>query len=113
MSPPSALILQHSAVNRSANMAAKYFYLQGFLLLLFNFISTAALEKRFSDFKRCADEECSSKFAGLLGKLAGFQGCAILIVQLAINCALSLDLLPIDTRDPDSILYLSRVCITV
>ncbi|TNM94791.1 hypothetical protein fugu_017550 [Takifugu bimaculatus] len=40
-------------------MAAKYFYLQGFLLLLFNFISTAALEKRFSDFKRCADEECS------------------------------------------------------
>ncbi|CAG09193.1 unnamed protein product, partial [Tetraodon nigroviridis] len=35
------------------------FYLQGFLLLLFNFISTAALEKRFSDFKRCADEECS------------------------------------------------------
>lgn len=51
------------AVNRTANMAAKYFYLQGFLLLLFNFISTAALEKRFSDFKRCADEECSSKFA--------------------------------------------------
>nr|XP_046230060.1 transport and Golgi organization protein 1 homolog isoform X2 [Scatophagus argus] len=40
-------------------MAAKYFYRQGFLLLLFNFISTAALEKRFSDFKRCADEECS------------------------------------------------------
>uniref|UniRef100_A0A674NBD7 Transport and Golgi organization protein 1 homolog n=2 Tax=Takifugu rubripes TaxID=31033 RepID=A0A674NBD7_TAKRU len=59
VSPPSALILQQSAVNRSANMAAKYFYLQGFLLLLFNFISTAALEKRFSDFKRCADEECS------------------------------------------------------
>lgn len=43
-------------------MAAKHFYRQGFLLLLFNFISTAALEKRFSDFKRCADEECSSKF---------------------------------------------------
>uniref|UniRef100_A0A3Q3VIA0 Transport and Golgi organization protein 1 homolog n=1 Tax=Mola mola TaxID=94237 RepID=A0A3Q3VIA0_MOLML len=42
-----------------ANMAAKYFYRQGFLLLLFNFVSTAALEKRFSDFKRCADEECS------------------------------------------------------
>ncbi|XP_032398987.1 transport and Golgi organization protein 1 homolog isoform X2 [Etheostoma spectabile] len=40
-------------------MAAKYFYRQGLLLLLFNFISTAALEKRFSDFKRCADEECS------------------------------------------------------
>ncbi|XP_037606351.1 transport and Golgi organization protein 1 homolog isoform X4 [Sebastes umbrosus] len=41
-------------------MAAKHFYRQGFLLLLFNFISTAAaLEKRFSDFKRCADEECS------------------------------------------------------
>ncbi|XP_042359869.1 transport and Golgi organization protein 1 homolog, partial [Plectropomus leopardus] len=37
----------------------KHFYRQGFLLLLFNFISTAALEKRFSDFKRCADEECS------------------------------------------------------
>uniref|UniRef100_A0A3B4BBD9 SH3 domain-containing protein n=1 Tax=Periophthalmus magnuspinnatus TaxID=409849 RepID=A0A3B4BBD9_9GOBI len=44
-------------------MAAKYIYQNGFLLLLFNFISTAALEKRFSDLKRCADEECSSKFA--------------------------------------------------
>nr|XP_057936425.1 transport and Golgi organization protein 1 homolog isoform X2 [Doryrhamphus excisus] len=40
-------------------MAAKHFYRNGFLLLLFNFISTAALEKRFSDLKRCADEECS------------------------------------------------------
>ncbi|XP_019953132.2 transport and Golgi organization protein 1 homolog isoform X2 [Paralichthys olivaceus] len=40
-------------------MAAKHFYRQGFLLLLFNFISTAALEKRFSDLKRCTDEECS------------------------------------------------------
>ncbi|XP_033931392.1 transport and Golgi organization protein 1 homolog isoform X1 [Pseudochaenichthys georgianus] len=40
-------------------MAAKHFYRQGFLLLLFNFIATAALEKRFSDLKRCADEECS------------------------------------------------------
>ncbi|KAJ4929324.1 hypothetical protein JOQ06_004934 [Pogonophryne albipinna] len=40
-------------------MAAKHFYRQGFLLLLFNFISTAALEKRFSDLKRCADKECS------------------------------------------------------
>ncbi|XP_028461839.1 transport and Golgi organization protein 1 homolog isoform X3 [Perca flavescens] len=40
-------------------MAAKHFYRQGLLLLLFNFISTSALEKRFSDFKRCADEECS------------------------------------------------------
>lgn len=68
VSPPSGFILQQSAVNRTANMAAKYFYLQGFLLLLFNFISTAALEKRFSDFKRCADEECSSKFASLLFK---------------------------------------------
>ncbi|XP_071775151.1 transport and Golgi organization protein 1 homolog isoform X1 [Centroberyx gerrardi] len=40
-------------------MAAKVFYRKGFLLLLFNFISTTALDKRFSDFKRCADEECS------------------------------------------------------
>uniref|UniRef100_A0A3P8SQ20 Transport and Golgi organization protein 1 homolog n=1 Tax=Amphiprion percula TaxID=161767 RepID=A0A3P8SQ20_AMPPE len=40
-------------------MAAIHFYRQGLLLLLFNFISTAAFEKRFSDFKRCADEECS------------------------------------------------------
>ncbi|XP_054617733.1 transport and Golgi organization protein 1 homolog [Dunckerocampus dactyliophorus] len=40
-------------------MAAKHFYRNGFLLLLFEFISTAALEKRFSDLKRCADEECS------------------------------------------------------
>ncbi|XP_039982039.1 transport and Golgi organization protein 1 homolog isoform X2 [Xiphias gladius] len=40
-------------------MAAKHFYRQGFLLLLFNFISTAALEKRFSEFKRCADQDCS------------------------------------------------------
>ncbi|XP_061609474.1 transport and Golgi organization protein 1 homolog isoform X1 [Phyllopteryx taeniolatus] len=44
---------------KPASMAAKHFYRKGFLLLLFNFISTAALEKRFSDFKRCADEECS------------------------------------------------------
>ncbi|KAK5604503.1 hypothetical protein CRENBAI_016115 [Crenichthys baileyi] len=48
-----------SQANKTASMAAKHFYRQGFLLLLFNFISTAALEKRFSDFKRCADEECS------------------------------------------------------
>ncbi|XP_068609549.1 transport and Golgi organization protein 1 homolog [Brachionichthys hirsutus] len=40
-------------------MAAEHFYRQGFSLLLFIFISTAASEKRFSDFKRCADEECS------------------------------------------------------
>ncbi|XP_056260559.1 transport and Golgi organization protein 1 homolog isoform X4 [Seriola aureovittata] len=40
-------------------MAAKHFYRQGFLLLLLNFIATAALERRFSDFKRCADQECS------------------------------------------------------
>ncbi|XP_029983948.1 transport and Golgi organization protein 1 homolog isoform X1 [Sphaeramia orbicularis] len=46
-------------VNKTASMAAKQIYRNGFLLLLFNFISTAALEKRFSDFKRCADEECS------------------------------------------------------
>uniref|UniRef100_A0A3B3XMJ4 Uncharacterized protein n=1 Tax=Poecilia mexicana TaxID=48701 RepID=A0A3B3XMJ4_9TELE len=49
-----------SLANKTANMAAKHFYRQGFLLLLFNFISTAALEKRFSDFKRCADKECST-----------------------------------------------------
>ncbi|MEQ2157290.1 hypothetical protein GOODEAATRI_000341 [Goodea atripinnis] len=55
-----------SQANKTANMAAKHFFPQGFLLLLFNFISTAALEKRFSDFKRCADEECSSKFVVLL-----------------------------------------------
>lgn len=62
--------------NRTASMAAKYFYRQGFLLLLFNFISTAALEKRFSDLKRCADEECSSKFTGLLTRSSpGLQGC--------------------------------------
>lgn len=82
------------AVNRTANMAAKYFYLQGFLLLLFNFISTAALEKRFSDFKRCADEECSSKFCSLLlkqiGRISRMHLCIIPTVQLAINCALSL-----------------------
>lgn len=64
---------QASLAKRTASMAAKYFYRQGFLLLLFNFISIAALEKRFSDFKRCADEECSSKFAGL--EKNGLQGC--------------------------------------
>lgn len=87
-------------VHKTANMAAKHFYRQGFLLLLFNFISTAALEKRFSDFKRCADEECSSKFPGLSGLLAQrvFRDASsrIPILQLAINCALSLDLLPVD-----------------
>lgn len=92
-------------------MAAKYFYLQGFLLLLFNFISTAALEKRFSDFKRCADEECSSKFDSLLFKQVGRnQGC-ISAQLLAINCALSLDLLPIDNCDLQSILLLLQVCV--
>ncbi|XP_035764322.1 transport and Golgi organization protein 1 homolog isoform X2 [Neolamprologus brichardi] len=40
-------------------MAAKHVYRQGFLLLLFNFMSAAALERRFSDIKRCADMECS------------------------------------------------------
>uniref|UniRef100_A0A3Q0S7U0 Transport and Golgi organization protein 1 homolog n=1 Tax=Amphilophus citrinellus TaxID=61819 RepID=A0A3Q0S7U0_AMPCI len=40
-------------------MAAKHLYRRGFLLLLFNFMSAAALERRFSDFKRCADQECS------------------------------------------------------
>ncbi|XP_024146339.1 transport and Golgi organization protein 1 homolog isoform X2 [Oryzias melastigma] len=41
-------------------MAAKHFYRPGFLLLLlFNLMPTSALERRFSDFKRCADEECS------------------------------------------------------
>lgn len=101
-------------VNRTANMAAKYFYLQGFLLILFNFISTAALEKRFSDFKRCADEECSSKFASLLfkqiGRISRMHLCTVPAVQLAINCALSLDLWPIDICDLESILYLLQVC---
>ncbi|XP_037541829.1 transport and Golgi organization protein 1 homolog [Nematolebias whitei] len=40
-------------------MAAKHFYRPGILLLLFNLVSSTALERRFSDFKRCADEECS------------------------------------------------------
>ncbi|XP_067338781.1 transport and Golgi organization protein 1 homolog isoform X2 [Channa argus] len=40
-------------------MAAKHFYPHGFVLLLFYFIAIAALDKRFSDFKRCTDPECS------------------------------------------------------
>uniref|UniRef100_A0A3Q3L0U6 SH3 domain-containing protein n=1 Tax=Mastacembelus armatus TaxID=205130 RepID=A0A3Q3L0U6_9TELE len=48
-------------------MAAKHFYRPVFLLLLFSLISTAALDKRFSDFKRCADSECSSKFVDFSG----------------------------------------------
>nr|XP_043905836.1 transport and Golgi organization protein 1 homolog isoform X1 [Solea senegalensis] len=52
-------LLKPTPSTKIASMAAKHFYRQGFLLLLFNFISTAALEKRFSDLKRCADEECS------------------------------------------------------
>uniref|UniRef100_A0A1A8LKF2 Transport and Golgi organization protein 1 homolog n=1 Tax=Nothobranchius pienaari TaxID=704102 RepID=A0A1A8LKF2_9TELE len=40
-------------------MAAKHFYLQGCLLILCYFISATALERKFSDFKRCADMECS------------------------------------------------------
>lgn len=35
--------------------------------------------------------------------------CTVPVVQLAINCALSLDLLPIDICDLESILYLSQV----
>lgn len=79
-------------LRQTASMAAKIFYRKGFLLLLFNFILTAAVDKRFSDFKRCADEECSSKFYGLW---AWLQGCfppswIDLGFRLAINCALSL-----------------------
>uniref|UniRef100_A0A3Q3B745 SH3 domain-containing protein n=1 Tax=Kryptolebias marmoratus TaxID=37003 RepID=A0A3Q3B745_KRYMA len=55
-------------------MAAKRFYRQGFLLLLFNFLSTAASERRFSDFKRCADEECSSKFCFFSPAVKDFSG---------------------------------------
>lgn len=100
-----ALELESKPANRSVSMAAKYFYRQGFLLLLFNFISTAALEKRFSDFKRCADEECSSKFCCLLVKSTSRTHLPItLIVQLAINCALSVDLLPIDIIRPRHLL---------
>lgn len=36
--------------------------------------------------------------------------CTVPAVQLAINCALSLDLLPINICDLESILYLFLVC---
>ncbi|XP_034017875.1 transport and Golgi organization protein 1 homolog [Thalassophryne amazonica] len=42
-------------------MAAKHFSRRRcFFLLCFHVLAVAALEKRFSDFKRCADEECSN-----------------------------------------------------
>ncbi|KAM9354724.1 transport and Golgi organization protein 1 homolog isoform 2-T2 [Pholidichthys leucotaenia] len=40
-------------------MAAKHFNRRSFILLLLYFLAVPALERRFSDFKRCADEECS------------------------------------------------------
>uniref|UniRef100_A0A3Q3KIR0 Transport and Golgi organization protein 1 homolog n=1 Tax=Monopterus albus TaxID=43700 RepID=A0A3Q3KIR0_MONAL len=42
----------------TASMEGKH-YRQCFLLLLFNFTSIAAVDKRFSDFKSCADTDCS------------------------------------------------------
>ncbi|XP_061563516.1 transport and Golgi organization protein 1 homolog [Cololabis saira] len=41
-------------------MAAKHLYQQGLVLLLLHVVAaTTAWERRFSDFKRCADQECS------------------------------------------------------
>uniref|UniRef100_A0AAZ3P7R0 SH3 domain-containing protein n=1 Tax=Oncorhynchus tshawytscha TaxID=74940 RepID=A0AAZ3P7R0_ONCTS len=41
------------------NMAVNVSYVYIFILCIHNFISNAAVERRFSDFKSCADEECS------------------------------------------------------
>uniref|UniRef100_A0A8L0DVM5 SH3 domain-containing protein n=1 Tax=Oncorhynchus mykiss TaxID=8022 RepID=A0A8L0DVM5_ONCMY len=41
------------------NMAVNVSYVYIFILCIHNFISKAAVEGRFSDFKSCADEECS------------------------------------------------------
>ncbi|XP_042177452.1 transport and Golgi organization protein 1 homolog isoform X4 [Oncorhynchus tshawytscha] len=40
-------------------MAVNVSHVYILLLFIINFISNAAIERRFSDFKRCADEECS------------------------------------------------------
>uniref|UniRef100_A0A4W5P3Q8 Transport and Golgi organization protein 1 homolog n=1 Tax=Hucho hucho TaxID=62062 RepID=A0A4W5P3Q8_9TELE len=40
-------------------MAVNVSYVYIFILCIHNFISKVAVERRFSDFKRCADEECS------------------------------------------------------
>ncbi|XP_029486881.2 transport and Golgi organization protein 1 homolog isoform X1 [Oncorhynchus nerka] len=40
-------------------MAVNVSHVYILLLFIINFISNAATERRFSDFKRCADEECS------------------------------------------------------
>lgn len=44
------------------DMAVNVSHVYILLLFIINFISNAATERRFSDFKRCADEECSSKY---------------------------------------------------
>uniref|UniRef100_A0A8C8M375 Transport and Golgi organization protein 1 homolog n=1 Tax=Oncorhynchus tshawytscha TaxID=74940 RepID=A0A8C8M375_ONCTS len=41
------------------DMAVNVSHVYILLLFIINFISNAAIERRFSDFKRCADEECS------------------------------------------------------
>uniref|UniRef100_A0A8C7TWX6 Transport and Golgi organization protein 1 homolog n=1 Tax=Oncorhynchus mykiss TaxID=8022 RepID=A0A8C7TWX6_ONCMY len=41
------------------DMAVNVSHVYILLLFIINFISNAATERRFSDFKRCADEECS------------------------------------------------------
>lgn len=84
---PQLQQLKPTPSTETASMAAKHFYRQGFLLLLFNFISTAALEKRFSDLKRCADEECSSKYffwGGLFWWVfsPGLHGCISVLLPL-------------------------------
>lgn len=77
-------------VNKTASMAAKHIYRQGFLLLLCNFICIAALERRFSDIKRCADEECSSKWLLLLWGDWGMRPPPFIpLLRLAIKRALS------------------------
>lgn len=99
----------------TASMAAKHVYRQGFLLLLFNFMSAAALERRFSDIKRCADKECSSKSAGFPTIISrGLLWCVFAPSRYySHKLPLSLDLLPVDICDLDLLLQLLWCCLPV
>ncbi|XP_031438116.1 transport and Golgi organization protein 1 homolog isoform X2 [Clupea harengus] len=53
------MLRQNSAIIKPTTMATVVSHLYCFILFLQIFISNVSLDRRFSDFKRCADDECS------------------------------------------------------
>lgn len=56
------MLRQNSAIIKPTTMATVVSHLYCFILFLQIFISNVSLDRRFSDFKRCADDECSSEY---------------------------------------------------